>query len=98
MRTILGNSSDKFIEKMQNEYKLDLLQLGKVAAVKYWRRTGADWDEIISDSKINVQFKINLDKAGRGNFKNKNICFKAYIFIFLILFVLLQVPLFRNQV
>ena len=57
-----------FLDKMKNEYKIDLLQLGWVAAAKYGRDTGVDWDEVISNSEIVVNVKVHVDKLGRGQY------------------------------
>jgi len=57
-----------FLEKMKYGYKVDLLQLGWVAAAKYGRDTGVDWDEVISNSDIKVNVKVNIDKVGRGQY------------------------------
>ena len=53
---------------MKNEYKVDCLQLGWVAAAKYGRDTGVDWDEVVSNSDIKVNVKVNVDKVGRGQY------------------------------
>ncbi|GAA0180335.1 Ger(x)C family spore germination protein [Clostridium sediminicola] len=58
-----------FIKEMQKDYKVDCLALGKVAAAKYGRHTGVDWDEVVSDSKIIVNVKVNVDKMGRGDYE-----------------------------
>ncbi|MGH4120493.1 Ger(x)C family spore germination protein [Clostridium sp.] len=58
----------EFLEKMKNKYKLDLLQLGWVAAAKYGRDTGVDWNEVVSNSKININVKVSIDKLGRGQY------------------------------
>lgn len=57
-----------FLDKMKNEYKLDCLQLGWVAAAKYGRDTGVDWDQVISNSDIEVNVKVQVDKIGRGEY------------------------------
>ena len=57
-----------FLEKMKNEYKVDCLQLGWVAAAKYGRDTGVDWDEVVSNSEIKVNVKVHVDKVGRGQY------------------------------
>lgn len=60
------------IDKMQNEYKIDCLELGRVAAAKYGRGTGVDWDEVVSNSKINIKVKIKVEKFGRGEYTIKS--------------------------
>nr|WP_251862536.1 Ger(x)C family spore germination C-terminal domain-containing protein [Clostridium sp. Marseille-Q2269] len=62
------NKSTAFINKMQKEYRLDVLNLGSVAAAKYGRHTGVDWDEVISDSEIDVDVDIDLVRGARGTF------------------------------
>jgi len=56
-----------FIDRMQNEYKTDLLELGRNAAAKYGRNKGENWNEIVSNSniKVNVEVKINLLNRGQ---------------------------------
>lgn len=60
--------ANRFIQEMQNNYKLDLLDLGRVAAAKYGRRKDIDWDKVISNSKIQVKVKTNIENPGRGNY------------------------------
>lgn len=57
-----------FVEKMQNEYRLDLLQLGLCGASKYGRDTGVDWNEIVSKSEIKIDINVKIAKTGRGDF------------------------------
>ena len=57
-----------FIKKMQNDYKVDCLELGRVAAAKYGRDTGQDWNDVVSKSDIKVNVKVHLDKLGRGGY------------------------------
>lgn len=56
-----------FIEKMQNTYRLDMLDLGRVAAAKYGRKKGTDWNREVSDSEITVNVKIKASTLGRGD-------------------------------
>lgn len=51
-----------FIIKMKNEYKVDCLQLGEVAAAKYGRQTGVDWNSIVCNSEIKVNVKVKIEK------------------------------------
>lgn len=60
--------ANRFIQEMQNNYKLDLLDLGRVAAAKYGRRKDIDWDKVISNSKVQVKVKTNIENPGRGNY------------------------------
>ncbi len=59
---------NNFITKMKCEYKVDCLQLGQVAAAKYGRHTGSDWNIIVPNSEIIVNIKVHIDKTGRGDF------------------------------
>lgn len=58
----------QFLDKMKKEYKLDCLQLGWIAAAKYGRDTGVDWNEVVSKSDIKVNVKVHVDKLGRGQY------------------------------
>ncbi|APF28301.1 hypothetical protein NPD7_286 [Clostridium sporogenes] len=60
--------SYKFINKMQNEYKIDLLNLGSVAAAEYGRHTGVNWDDVVSNSEIEVDINMRLIRGARGTF------------------------------
>lgn len=64
----LENECKKFIAKMQGEYKLDLLELGRIGASKYGRHTGVDWDEVVTNSSIEVNVKVKLAGLGRGDY------------------------------
>lgn len=57
-----------FIEKMQKEYKTDLLELGMFGAAKYGRNKENNWDDIVSNSIIKVNVKANIDLIGRGQY------------------------------
>lgn len=57
-----------FILKMQKDYKIDCLELGKIAASKYGRHTGVDWDSIVANSKIIVNVNVKVDNMGRGDY------------------------------
>ncbi|GAA0179781.1 Ger(x)C family spore germination protein [Clostridium sediminicola] len=58
-----------FIKKMQKDCKVDCLALGKVAAAKYGRHTGVDWDEVVSNSDIIVNVEVKVDNMGRGDYE-----------------------------
>jgi Ger(x)C family germination protein len=60
--------SYEFIKKMQNEYKIDCLELGRVAVEKYGRRKNINWDEVVSQSQINVSAKVKITEIGRGDY------------------------------
>ncbi|AUN08907.1 spore gernimation protein [Clostridium botulinum] len=60
--------SYEFINKMQNEYKIDLLNLGSVAAAKYGRQTGVNWDDVVSNSEIELDINMRLIRGSRGTF------------------------------
>lgn len=68
MASQVKNMCITFLDKMKNEYKIDLLQLGWVAAAKYGRDTGVDWNEVICKSNIKVNVKVHVDKVGRGQY------------------------------
>jgi Ger(x)C family germination protein len=57
-----------FIYKMKSEFKVDCISLGRVAAAKYGRRKGNDWDKVVEDSDIEVNVTVKINKHGRGDF------------------------------
>jgi len=60
-----------FIEKMQSEYKIDAIELGKIAAATFGRHSGTNWNEVICNSdltNINVKVKVKVDTMGRGDY------------------------------
>lgn len=56
-----------YIEKINKQYKTDVLDLGDYAASKYGRDTDADWNKIVSNSDIEIKVKAKLIKQGRGS-------------------------------
>ncbi|WP_125152109.1 Ger(x)C family spore germination protein [Clostridium rectalis] len=56
------------INKMKKEYKMDIINLGKVAAAKYGKGTGEDWNKVVCNSDILVNVKVKIDKEGRGSY------------------------------
>jgi Ger(x)C family germination protein len=59
---------EDFIKNMQNNYKVDCLELGRVACAKYGRDMVVDWNEEISNAKINVNIKVKVRSLGRGRY------------------------------
>jgi Ger(x)C family germination protein len=57
-----------YIGSLKSEYKADTLELGRIAAAKYGRDTGVDWNEVVSNSDIEVKVSIRIGKFGRGDF------------------------------
>ena len=57
-----------FIGKMKSQYKVDCLELGRVAAATYGRRKGIDWNEVVMNSNIDFNVEVKLAKQGRGKF------------------------------
>ncbi len=60
--------AEEFLEKIKYDYKVDCLELGRIAAAKYGRDTGVDWNEIVSNSDIEVNVDITIDRYGRGDY------------------------------
>ncbi|KZL89547.1 Ger(x)C family spore germination protein [Clostridium magnum] len=58
----------EYINKAKYEYKTDIWELGRVAAAKYGRQTGMDWDKVISESNIEVRVKATVKDLGRGTY------------------------------
>ena len=59
---------NEFIYKMQKEYKVDCLELGRDAAATFGRNPETDWDKIVCDADIIVNVKVKIDNFGRGQF------------------------------
>lgn len=59
---------NNFIKKMQEEIKIDCLELGREAVAKYGRKTGIDWDKAICEADIKVNVKLTIDRIGRGRY------------------------------
>lgn len=57
---------EEFIKRMQEDYKVDLLELGRFAAAKYGRKN--NYKNIIENSKINVQVDVKIESQGRGDY------------------------------
>lgn len=68
LENTIKRSCEGFIEKMKMQYKVDSLQLGQYAVAKYGRQKGINWDEAVTKSDIQVNVKIQIDKAGRGDY------------------------------
>jgi hypothetical protein len=51
---------------MQNDYKVDLINLGQYGAAKFGRHKEKDWNETVSNADIEV--KVKVDKFGRGDY------------------------------
>lgn len=56
---------EKYVQKIKSVYKIDCLELGRIAAAKYGRDTGTDWNKVITSSPIEVNVKVKIDKIGR---------------------------------
>lgn len=63
---------NEFMHKMQNEYKVDCLEFGRVAAATFGRNPETDWDKIVCNSDIIVNVKVKVNNLGRGQFLFKN--------------------------
>lgn len=65
-------SFNEFISKMQNEYKMDCLELGRDAAATFGRNPEIDWDNIVCNAEIIVNVKVKVNNLGRGQFMFEN--------------------------
>lgn len=68
LKEIIEQECYSFLEKMKNEYKIDCLSLGRVAAAKYGRRKAIDWDTVVCNSDIKVKVKVAISNQGRGDY------------------------------
>lgn len=56
------------IKNIMLQYKVDVLDLGRIAAAKYGRHTGVDWNKAITSDNIKISAKIKVYNEGRGNY------------------------------
>jgi hypothetical protein len=68
IKYIASKDSKAFMKEMQNNIKVDCLDLGKYAAAKCGRNTGIDWNEVVDNADIDVNVKVKIDNTGRGNY------------------------------
>lgn len=61
-------SCEECINRVKYEYKTDVLDLGRVAAARYGRNTGVDWNKVVSESSIEVNVKVIVKDQGRGDY------------------------------
>lgn len=55
------------IQKINKEYKTDVLDLGRVASSKYGKGTDTDWNKVVCNSPIKINVDFSLDTEGRGS-------------------------------
>lgn len=53
------------IEKMQNEYETDWIDITKYALAKFGRNSGYDSDDMFKNAKINVEVKTKVSSLGQ---------------------------------
>ncbi|XMB86374.1 Ger(x)C family spore germination C-terminal domain-containing protein [Mycoplasmatota bacterium WC44] len=68
MEKHVKDMTSNFIKEMQENYKIDCLSLGWVAAATYGRGTDVHWNKIVTDSEIVVNVEILVDKMGRCDY------------------------------
>jgi Ger(x)C family germination protein len=61
-------SCKRLLKIMQEDYKVDFLELGRIAAAKFGRDRGIDWNEAVANSKIRVKAEVKFEKQGRGDY------------------------------
>ncbi|PAB59137.1 Ger(x)C family spore germination protein [Anaeromicrobium sediminis] len=61
----LQKDLNKEVKKIQEEYGVDCLDLGKYAIAKYGRDSGYDSYKYFSSAYINVHLKVNIKSIGR---------------------------------
>jgi Ger(x)C family germination protein len=61
-------SCNKLLKIMQEEYKVDFLELGRIAAARYGRDAGVDWNKAVANSNIKVKAEVKIEKQGRGDY------------------------------
>lgn len=68
MENSVKNMCENFISKSKCEYNVDFLDLGRIAAAKYGRESGVDWNKVVCDSDIEVNVKVKVEAEGRGKY------------------------------
>lgn len=68
MAESIKKECDDFIKIMKNDYKVDCLELGKVAAAKYGRKKNINWNEVVSNADIKVNVNVKADLQGKGDY------------------------------
>ncbi|EYE89430.1 hypothetical protein Q428_02185 [Fervidicella metallireducens AeB] len=68
MKQQVENMCNEFINKMQYQYKIDCLELGRYGAAEFGRLKNVDWNEIVSNSEIKVNVKVMVESEGRGDY------------------------------
>ena len=63
----LKKELEGFIKELKTEHKVDALELGRIAAAKYGRDTGVDWNEVVMNSEIKVNVSFRINRFGRGD-------------------------------
>lgn len=68
LKNTIEEECKEFIRKMQNEYKIDCLELGRYGVAMVGHDTGIDWDKAVSNADIRVTAKVKITEIGRGDF------------------------------
>jgi Ger(x)C family germination protein len=68
LKNKLEKEAKEFLSDVRSEHKVDCLELGRIAAAKYGRETGVDWNELVANSDIDVNVTIKIDRQGRGDY------------------------------
>lgn len=68
MEKKVEEACNKLLKIMREDYKTDFLELGRIAAAKYGRDTGTDWNEAVANSNIKVNVDVRIEKQGRGDY------------------------------
>ncbi|MFL0196859.1 Ger(x)C family spore germination protein [Clostridium sp. WILCCON 0269] len=68
MKNYVDKMCNKTVKDIKCKYKTDILDLGRIAAAKYGRGTGTDWNKAVCDSDIQVNVKFTVDTEGRGDY------------------------------
>lgn len=68
MEENVKKNCEEFINKAKCSYNVDILELGRVAAARYGRGTGVDWNKEICNSTIKVNVKVSINTQGRGEY------------------------------
>lgn len=68
LASLVKNNCNSLIQKNKSTIQTDIFEIGRYAVAITGHEKGIDWNEKVSNSIINVNVKVKIDKLGRGDF------------------------------
>ena len=66
LEQVVSDECKSFVDKMQNVYKFDCLDLSKYVAAKYGLDEADKFEKNVQDASVIVNVRVKVDKFGRG--------------------------------